>query len=133
MALIECYGDPREADVAIGNMPIGELVTLLRQIASDRGIKLGMTLGDVVRWQRECRGQSLPYLLAKRAAEDSSGNAVVPIIGMGTVVLAEGAGASLEDMIDVTPNPQSDQGDSEADAAVSDGEMSDGEENPDEC
>lgn len=102
MALIAEYGDPLEADVAIGTMPLGELVTELRAIASDRGLKLGMTIGDIVRWQRDCRGQALPYLHARRAPTAADGSPVTPIVAIGRVdhlTVAEG-GRSIEDMID---------------------------------
>ncbi|RMF02559.1 MAG: hypothetical protein D6773_08490, partial [Alphaproteobacteria bacterium] len=59
-ALVERYGDPLEADVAIGTMSPGELVTELRKIASDRGIKLDMTLGDILRLQAACRKDAMP-------------------------------------------------------------------------
>lgn len=101
-ALIEQYGDPLEADVAIGAAAIGDLVTMLRVIASDRGLKLGMTIGDVVRWQADCRRNAMNYLHARRAAVDAKGKTVVPIIGMGTLPEAAGAGEgrSMEDVIE---------------------------------
>jgi hypothetical protein len=102
-ALIERYGDPLEADVAIGAMPAGELVTMLRVIASDRGIKLGMTLGDVVRWQADCRRNAMNYLHSKRVAVDDKGNPAVPVIGIGRadqVHFHGSAGRSIEETID---------------------------------
>ena len=123
VGLVERYGDPLEADVAIGTMPIGELITLLRCLASDRGLKLGMTVGDVLKLQAECRRSALPYIHAKRAPEDAKGNPVVPIIGLGIVATPSmaGGGVSIEDAIDVEQYQEV----SEVDAEKSETEKSD--------
>jgi hypothetical protein len=101
-AYISQYGDPLEADVKIGSAAPGELVTELRVIASDRGIKLGMTLGEILRWQADCRSRAMNYLHAKRAAVNEKGETVAPIIGMGTLPPAagDGSGHSIEDAIE---------------------------------
>lgn len=116
--LVARYGDPLEADVAIGTMPPGELVTLLRVVASDRGLTLGMTVGDVLALQRDCRRNAMPFIHSKRATVDDKGNPVVPIIGIGSVgTLNVGGGRSIEDVIDgeaVEAETITDQGDSDA-------------------
>jgi len=96
------YGDPLEADIAIGTMALGELITELRMIACDRGMKLGMTIGDVVRWQRECRAQALPYIHAKRAPVSQTGEAVTPMVVFGRFedVRQAAAARSIEDAIE---------------------------------
>lgn len=102
-ALAAKYGEPLEADWAIGTMAPGDLVTLLRTIASDRGIKLGLTLGDVLALQRECRKQAERYAYAPRAAVDQKGSPVVPVIGIGRVEIHQsggGSGRSIEDVIE---------------------------------
>jgi hypothetical protein len=120
------YGDPLIASAALGNMPTLELVQWLRSVASDAGLKLGMTVGDIVRFQEQCRASVMPFVHAKRAAVNEAGDPVLPIIGIGKVQVSIGnhvaAGRSIEDVfeqdqgvIDVTPN-------------VSDGEVSDGED-----
>ena len=122
-ALVETYGDPLEADVAIGTMAPGELITRLRVLASDRGLKLDMSVGDILKLQRECRSAALPYIHARRTPVDDKGDPVTPVIvfGRADAVSASG-GRSIEDveenqpLIDVTPEK-------------SDGEKSDGEPN----
>jgi len=98
--LIETFGDPLEADMAMGTMAPGALVTLLRTIASDRGIKMGMSLMDVLRLQADCRGRALPYMHAKRIAVDDKGHAVTPVIAFGTFSGEQQAvhGRSIEDI-----------------------------------
>lgn len=100
-ALIATYGDPLEADVAIGNADIGGLITLLRTLASDRGLKLGMSVGDVVRWQADCRRNALPYLRSKRAPVGADGKEIPPVvIGLGQASGAVAGGRSIEDVVD---------------------------------
>lgn len=112
-ALVDSYGMPLEADVAIGNADIGGLVTLLRTIASDRGLKLGMTLGDVVRWQADCRRNAMPYLMGKRAQVDKDGQPVPPVVlGLGRYA-EPGAGApgsSIEDRLAARAAAEQNQG-----------------------
>lgn len=100
--LVAKHGDPLEADVAIGSMPLGDLITLMRCIASDRGLKLGATVMDIARFQHDCRKAAMPFLHSKRATVDDKGNPVLPIIGIGKVgTLNLGVGGqSIEDMID---------------------------------
>lgn len=94
------YGDPLIAEVAIGNMPIRDLIRDLREVASDCGIKLGATVMDVAKFQAECRRNALPYGHAKRAATDEKGDPVVPLIGIGRAdQVVIGAARSLEDEI----------------------------------
>jgi len=113
-ALIETYGDPLEADVAIGTMEPGELITTLRCLASDRGLKLGMDVGDILRFQAGRRDAAMNYLHSKRAQVDpKTGEAVVPVLGFGTFSGFDGrpgdGAKSIEDVvknqqvIDVTP------------------------------
>lgn len=101
-ALVAKYGDPLEADVAIGAMPLGDLITLLRCIASDRGLKLGATVMDIARLQHDCRKAAMPFLHSKRATVDDKGNPVLPIIGIGKVGTLNlgGSGRSIEDIVD---------------------------------
>lgn len=124
--LVDRFGDPLTASMAIGGRPLRELITELRTIASDCGLKLGATVMDVARWQQQCRADALPYIHAKRAPETAKGDPVVPVIGIGraeNVVIA--AGRSLEDAIG---NMQPNQSVSVIDGEVSHGEMShDGE------
>jgi hypothetical protein len=111
VALIERYGDPLEADVAIGTMPLGELITEMRTIASDRGLKLEASVMDLARWQRDCRGQAMPYLHSRRATTDDKGVPVTPVIAFGRAdrVTINAGSRSIEDVeanqgvIDVTP------------------------------
>lgn len=114
--LIAQYGDPLQADVAIGAMPLGDLITLLRCIASDRGVKLGGTVMEIARFQHECRKAAMPFLHSKRATVDDKGNPVLPIIGIGKVGTLNlgGTGRSIEDMVDAE-NVTIIQGDSDAD------------------
>lgn len=83
---VDRYGDPLIGSVAIGNMPTKELITYLRELASDCGIKLGATVMDVVRFQEECRRNAMPYGHSKRAPVNDKGETVLPLIGIGTVV-----------------------------------------------
>ena len=124
--LVDRFGDPLTASMAIGGRPLRELITELRTIASDCGLKLGATVMDVARWQQQCRADALPYIHAKRAPETAKGDPVVPVIGIGraeNVVIA--AGRSLEDAVG---NMQPNQSVTVIDGEVSHGEMShDGE------
>jgi hypothetical protein len=111
-ALIERFGHPLEADVAIGNADLGGLITLLRTIASDRGLKLGGSVMDIARWQADCRRSAMPYLMGKRAPITADGREVAPVVISLGRVAEPGAGApgrSIEDELaaraaqDVTP------------------------------
>jgi len=104
------YGDPLIASIAWGNMETRKLITELRAIASDCGLKLGATVMDVVRFQEQCRAAAMPYGHAKRAATDEKGDTVVPVLGLGLVVPSArqvaGMAQSMEDIIDVTPTKE---------------------------
>ncbi|MGY3392946.1 hypothetical protein ACVWW6_005537 [Bradyrhizobium sp. USDA 3311] len=124
--LVDRFGDPLTASMAIAGRPLRELITELRTIASDCGLKLGATVMDVARWQQQCRVDALPYIHAKRAPETSKGDPVVPIIGIGradNVVIA--GGRSLEDAV---TKVQQHQSVTTIGAEVSHGEMSHDEE-----
>lgn len=120
--LTDRFGDPLTASMSIAGRPLKELITELRTIASDCGLKLGATVMDVARWQQQCRVDALPYIHAKRAPETAKGDPVVPIIGIGraeNVVIA--GGRSLEDAV---AKAQQDQSVTTIDGEVSHGEMS---------
>lgn len=127
--LVERFGDPLTASMATASMPLRDLVTELRKVASDCGLKLGASVMDIARFQRECRNDALPYIHAKRAPETFKGDPVVPIIGIGsfhqhTTVMA-GAARSMEDVIDGTVNKsEPDQSVSEPAAEQSHDDMS---------
>ena len=101
--LIARYGDPLEADLAIGNAKLGELITELRCIASDRGLQLGGTVMEIARWQAQCRSNAMPYVRGKRAQVNEAGDPVLPIIGIGRVdnLNISTGGRSIEDMVEV--------------------------------
>lgn len=109
-------------------MPLRELITEMRKIASDCGMKLGASVMDIARFQRECRNDALPYIHAKRAPETAKGDPVVPIIGIGrfeqhnTTVIS--AGRSLEDAIEIMQRDQQ--------VKTIEGEVSHGEKSHDE-
>jgi hypothetical protein len=129
--LIEQYGDPLEADVAIGNMPPAQLAATLRAIASDCGLKLGMDVGAIVRFQRECRASAMPFLHSKRLAVAVTPQPALPVFGLargpGAAGGSIGAGfsRSIEDVIDVPAKEQSEQGLSGEAAPVSETDKSD--------
>lgn len=106
--LIGRYGDPLEAHVSLGTMPLRDLVPTLRAAASDLGLKLGMSIGDILRMQAELRRDALPYLHAKRAPETVAGEAVTPIIGIGQYVdkqvVVTGNARAIEDVIEGEQN-----------------------------
>lgn len=125
--LIAEFGDPLEAHVRIGSMDPAALITELRCLASDRGLKLGMTVGEILKFQRECRNDAMPYLHSKRAPVDpNTGETVLPVIGFGTIPASYGQpgddAKSIEEMvenqklIDVTPE-KSDEEKSDDDAS----------------
>jgi hypothetical protein len=124
--LVDRFGDPLTAAVATSSMPLRDLITELRKVASDCGLKLGGSVMDIARFQRDCRNDALPYIHAKRAPETAKGDPVVPIIGIGraeNVVIA--GGRSLEDAV---AKSQQHQSVTTIDAEVSHSEMShDGE------
>jgi hypothetical protein len=128
--LVERFGDPLTATMSVAGRPLRDLVTELRMVASDCGMKLGATVMDIARWQQQCRVDALPYIHAKRAQETSKGDPVLPIIGIGRAdqVVITG-GRSLEDAV---TQAQQYQGVTTIDAEVSHSEMShDGESTDD--
>jgi hypothetical protein len=94
------------ASIAWGNMGTADLITEMRKIASDCGIKLGATVMDVVRFQQQCRADALPYGHAKRAPVNEVGHDVTPVLIMGggrgstTNVQINGGSMSIEDRIE---------------------------------
>jgi hypothetical protein len=128
--LVDRFGDPLTASMAIGGRPLRELVTELRTIASDCGMKLGASVMDIARWQQQCRIDALPYIHAKRAPETAKGEPVLPIIGIGraeNVLIA--AGRSLEEAIE---KRQQDQSVTTIDGEMSHGDLSHDGESDDE-
>lgn len=122
--LVDRFGDPLTASMSVAGMPLRDLVRELRMVASDCGLKLGATVMDIARYQRECRVDALPYIHAKRAPETARGDPVTPVIGIGHYednrVVVFGA-RSIED--DIEQN----QSLIEVAADVSHGEVSHGE------
>ena len=102
--LIDRYGDPLEGHVALGMMPLRELIPALRKIASDCGMKLDLSVKELLHLQADLRKEALPYIHAKRAPETAQGDPVLPVIGLG-VWSPAGVGApggrSIEDAIEV--------------------------------
>lgn len=100
---VDRYGDPLITSVALGQMNTLDLIRELRKIASDAGIKLGMSVGDVLAFQRACRADAMPYGHAKRAPTNEKGETVLPMIGIGTYVDARTqvavGGISIEDRL----------------------------------
>lgn len=98
--LVERFGDPLTASMATAGMPLKDLVQQMRVIASEVGMKLGASVMDIARFQRDCRNDALPYIHAKRAPETAKGDPVLPIIGIGRAdqVIVAG-GRSLEDAV----------------------------------
>lgn len=135
--LVERFGDPLTATMATAGMPLRDLVQELRKVASDVGMKLGGSVMDVARFQRDCRNDALPYIHAKRAPETHKGDPVVPIIGIGSVhqtnVTMVSSGRSLEDAIAARGKIiEHDQSVSQPAPEVSHDEMSHDERNHDE-
>lgn len=102
--LVERFGDPLTATASIAGRPLRDLVTELRKVASDCGMKLGATVMDIARWQQQCRVDALPYIHAKRAPETARGDPVVPVLGIGRVdrmqvVVQSGPARSLEEAV----------------------------------
>lgn len=127
--LVDRFGDPLTASMAIAGKPLPELVKDLRIVASDCGLKLGGTVMDILRFQRDCRNDALPYIHAKRAPETAKGDPVVPVIGIGRVEQVNNTvivtGQSIEDALEArAKNVESDQGLIDAVANVSHDEMS---------
>jgi hypothetical protein len=122
--LVDRFGDPLTASMATAGMPLRELITELRSIASDVGMKLGASVMDIARFQRECRNDALPYIHAKRAPETAKGDPVVPIIGIGRFeqhnTVVQVGGRSIEDALDqAAKNMQPDQSVKTIDGEVS--------------
>ncbi|WP_398468546.1 hypothetical protein [Tardiphaga sp.] len=112
-AAVSRYGDPLIAQIAMGNANTKDLITDLRKIASDCGLKLGATVMDVVRFQASLRESALPYGHSKRVAVDEKGNDVLPVFVMGgaagstTNVQVNSVG--LEDRIEAMQKAKQDQ------------------------
>lgn len=128
--LVDRFGDPLTATMSIAGRPLVELVRELRIVASDCGLKLGMTVGDIARWQQQCRADVLPYIHAKRAPETAKGEVPISVIGIGRAdqVVVMG-GISLEDAV---AKAQQHQPVTIEGAAVSHEQMSHGEESTDD-
>jgi hypothetical protein len=109
--LVERFGDPLTATMSVAGRSLRDLVTELRTVASDCGMKLGASVMDIARWQQQCRIDALPYMHAKRAPETVKGEVVVPIIGIGrfeqhNTTVNVGA-RSLEDALEKLQSDQS--------------------------
>lgn len=109
--IVARYGDPLIASAAIGNMPLDQLVTFIRKVASDCGLVVGKGVGvfDLLRFQAECRRDVMPFIHAKRAPVDEEGEVRLPMLGIvapGGSYATGGVdrGASIEDAIDVVAN-----------------------------
>ena len=135
--LVDRFGDPLTAAMATASMPLRDLVRELREVASDVGMKLGATVMDVARFQRDCRNDTLPFIHAKRAPETAKGDPVVPIIGLSrfeqhnTTILA--GGMTIEEAMKAADaQRQQNQGVRTIDGEVSHDEVSHDESNADE-
>ncbi|MBP1296628.1 hypothetical protein [Bradyrhizobium elkanii] len=109
--LVDRFGDPLTASMSIAGRPLREVITELRMIASDCGLKLGATVMDVARWQQQCRVDALPYIHAKRAPETAKGDPVLPVLGIGRAdqvnVVVAGGSRSLEEAVEISQQHQS--------------------------
>lgn len=94
--LVQRFGDPLIAAASIGGCSLRDAVRQLREIASDCGLKLGATVMDIARFQQDCRRDVLPYVHAKRAAEDGRGDPVLPIVGIGVFEAPKGGGVTFQ-------------------------------------
>lgn len=135
--LVERFGDPLTASMSIVGMPLDELILKLRTVASERGMKLGANVMDIVRFQHQCAVDALPYIHAKRAAETFAGDPVLPIIGVGGFAqggpVLDAAANSMEDELERRMREAKQiQSVSQTAAKVSHDEMSHDERNPDE-
>lgn len=124
------FGDPLIATVALGNMDPSELIKFIRTLASDNGLKMGVTVMDVLRFQRDLRADAMPYGHAKRVPQNDKGDDVVPILVMGggagsvtNVAIATGS-MSIEDRIEAERIAKQNQIDSGLAADVSHDEKS---------
>lgn len=133
-AAISRYGDPLIATIAWGNMDPRTLITELRKIASDCGIKLGATVMDVVRFQEQCRSAAMPYGHGKRVATDDKGDAVLPVFVLGgsagsttNVQVNAGGASALEARIEAERHAKQNQS-----VSAHAGEKSHGEKSHDE-
>lgn len=110
--------------MATAGMPLRDLITELRKIASDVGMKLGGSVMDVARFQRECRNDAMSYIHAKRAPETAKGDPVVPVLGIGRIeqhnTTVYVGGRSLEEAVQ------------DQSVTIIDGEVSHGEKSHDE-
>jgi hypothetical protein len=77
------YGDPLITSVALGNMDTIELIRWVRQVASETGLKMGMTVKEFLEFQRECRKDAFPYGHAKRVPVTEKGEDALPVIVFG--------------------------------------------------
>lgn len=104
--LVQRYGDPLEGHVALGMMDLRALIRELRVIASECGMKLDLSVKDLLNLQADLREKALPYIHAKRAPEDFRGDPQVPLLGIlapGATIYAGAAaapGRSIEDALD---------------------------------
>lgn len=128
--LVDRFGDPLTASMAISGRPLRELVTELRMIASDCGLKLGASVMDIARWQQQCRAEALPYIHAKRAPETAKGDPVVPVIGIGRAdqVVVGSGNVVVRSLEEAVAKAQQHQAVATIDGEVSHGQMSHGEE-----
>lgn len=111
--IVRRYGDPLEASASIAALSPRELIQELRAIASDCGTKLGASVMEIIRWQQDIRRDVLPYVHAKRAPVGADGETVEPptfhFHGWQGPTAGHPEGAkprSVEDIVDVTPNPR---------------------------
>lgn len=75
-------GDPLHELARLGMADLRDLVREMKDIGRELHVKDDLTLLDVLAFRRSCLEAILPYVHAKRAAEDDKGEAVRPEINV---------------------------------------------------
>lgn len=120
--LVGRYGDPLEGLMAIGMGSLAETARAMHDamlelraegvpVCNSKGeLLVGIDLNEVMKLKTKALEAALPYIHARRAPTDEKGESVVPILnitGLAAGHAQGGSGVSIEDFIDVTPNPPS--------------------------
>jgi hypothetical protein len=104
------YGDPLEGLLSLGTGDLRHTLAELRALSREAGLELGVdTVMGLLAFKRQCLEAALPYLHAKLAPTTAEGEAVVPVLAIGTLkldadqVARAGGAINLEDLVDVSP------------------------------
>jgi hypothetical protein len=117
------YGDPLEGLLSLATGDLRHTVAQLRALSAETGLAIHVekvdgelvrcepTLLSLLEFKRDALEAVLPYLHAKLAPTNDKGEAVVPILALGSLrddaeAMARAGVVDLEALVDITPQDQ---------------------------